>query len=397
MAAAPRFLVGIHYWPRGKGPDFWKAFEPEEIAADFDVIKSLGAGAVCLPLMWEDFQPQPDLMSPMALRHLDQVFDLAAACGLKLLPALFTGYHSGVGWLPEWVLGDDEDPGDPQPRRVSLGRHTRRKVRNLYTDPAMLQAQVGLVRTVVPRYRRHQALFGWSVGTELGRVREPENSREVWLWNALVAGETKRLDPRHPALYTLGAEDLLRDRIRPADVAEPEDLVGVRCRDMGPEPEEVVFVADLAGHLAGRRVLAMEVGRPTAPRGMESRFDDYHEGQAHRTAYMLSEEAAADYLIAALSGLHAAGALGAFVYSFADAEPVLFGRAPFDERPPERSFGLLRADGTEKPAAEALRRFTRKRRAVVDGDAARMADLEPEAYYRSPGEAFRVRLADYLG
>ena len=166
---------------------------------------------------------------------------------------------------------------------------------------------------------------------------------------------------------------------------------------MGPEAQEVVFVADLASHLADRRVLALEVGRPSTPAGADSRFEDFHEGQAHRTVFMLSEDLAAEYLVSALTGLWEAGAVGAFVYCFADAEPALFQKTPYDERPPERSYGLLRADGSEKPAAAALRKFAKKRHPLQDSSGLHMADLDAQAYYRAPAEAFRVRLADFLG
>jgi len=396
LPAASRFLLGLHYWPRTKGLEFWKAFDAEEIGKDFARIRALGAQAVSLPLIWEDFQTRPDLVSDVALRQLDAVFDLAAANRLKVLPVLFSGHQCGVNWLPWWTLRDEQDDADPLPRRVSIGMRVRRRVRDLLADPAMLRAQVNLLREVVPRYRDHPALWGWCVGSELGRVVEPTNREAMWLWNALIGGEVKRLDPRHPALYTVGAEDLLRDRIRPDDMSAPEDMVGLRVRDMGPDPQEVLFVANLAGHLAARRVLAMDLGRPMVSRGAESRFEDYHEGQTHRTAYLVSEEQAAEYLGETLSGLWEGGAAGAFVYCYSDVAADVCERPPFDERLPERSFGLLRADGSEKPAAAAFRAFARQRRPLrAAATNSVLADLSPEAYYEAPDEHFRIRLAEF--
>ncbi len=395
MAASSKFVLGLHYWPRAKGLEFWKAFEPAEIAQDFARIKALHASAISLPLIWEDFQPRPDLVSHVALKQLDAVFDLAREHGLKVMPVLFSGHQCGVNWMPYWTLDDAKDDADPLPRRLSIGMRTRRKVHDLYTDPEMLQAQVTLLREVVPRYATHPALWGWCVGSEFGRVLEPPSRGAMWLWNALIGAEVKRLDPKHPAFYCVGAEDLLRDRIRPDDVAEPEDLIGLRARDMGPEPHEVVFVASLAHQLSLRRVLVMDLGRPTTPPGADSRFEDYHEGHTHRTTYMFSEEQAAGYLTEALTGLWETGAAGAFVYCYSDVEPMVFERPPFDERIPERTFGLLRADGTEKPAAKAFKAFARQRHEIHAPANSGLDDLTPDEYYEAPDEFFRIRLADF--
>ncbi|MBM3274049.1 MAG: beta-galactosidase [Candidatus Sericytochromatia bacterium] len=394
---APRFLCGVNYWPRGKGMDLWKAFEPDEIADDFQRLKRLQAHAISLPLVWEDFQPRQEVVSQVALRQLDAVFDLAKTFGLKVMPVLLAGHQSGVNWVPQWALEDEEDPDDPLPRRVSVGMRTRRRMRDIYSDPGMLRAQVMLVREVVARYRTHPALWGWTVGSEVGRLVEPKSRDAFWLWNALIAGEVKRLDPRHHALFGMGAEDLLRDRIRPEDVSEPEDVVGVRCREMGPDPQEVVFLASLAWHLSLRRVVVTEAGRPMAPPGADSRFETFYEGNHHRTGLLASESQAAEYLTAVLTGLWRIGAAGAFVYCYADAEPGMFGRPPFDERIVERTYGLIRADGSEKPAAEAFRAFARKRREVQVPDEEIFGGLTAPQYYQAPDEHFRALLAEFTG
>ena len=79
----------------------------------------------------------------------------------------------------------------------------------------------------------------------------------------------------------------------------------------------------------------------------------------------------------------------------ATTTPKLFGRAPFDTAIRERSFGLVRADGGEKPACAVIRAFSSRLAAgeVRFGSAPKVLDLEVDAYYAAPEDNFR-RLYD---
>ena len=57
LAAGQPFLVGINYWPRRKAMYWWKDFERDEVAEEFDVIAGLGLRLVRIFLLWEDFSP----------------------------------------------------------------------------------------------------------------------------------------------------------------------------------------------------------------------------------------------------------------------------------------------------------------------------------------------------
>jgi endo-1,4-beta-mannosidase len=76
---------------------------------------------------------------------------------------------------------------------------------------------------------------------------------------------------------------------------------------------------------------------------------------------------------------------------------LLAGHPPFDERIVERSFGLIRADGSEKPAAEAFRAFARKRREVQLPDEGTIGGLTTPQYHDAPDEHFRAPLAEFSG
>lgn len=79
----------------------------------------------------------------------------------------------------------------------------------------------------------------------------------------------------------------------------------------------------------------------------------------------LTEDEMATYCREVLDRLHRRGALGAFWWNWADYVPALAQTPPFDRAPHELSFGIIRADGNDKPVALALKEFAAQDRQVV--------------------------------
>jgi|SRR5690554_404911 len=110
-----RFVLGVNYWPRRKAMYWWSDFDPSEVADEFDVISDLGLDVVRIFLLWDDWQPEPDRVSPQRLEDLQVVCDLAAERSLGLDITFFTGHMSGPNWVPRWML----DPGRAFPPPTS--------------------------------------------------------------------------------------------------------------------------------------------------------------------------------------------------------------------------------------------------------------------------------------
>jgi endo-1,4-beta-mannosidase len=110
--------------------------------------------------------------------------------------------------------------------------------------------------------------------------------------------------------------------------------------------------------------------------------------------YLASEEEAAKYYDEVLERLAKTGAAGAYAWCYADYDPLLFDRPPFTTAVRERTFGLVRADGSEKPVTDVFRRFRKRRDAgeletVQSASAIRaVLDVTADEYYRSPGTHF---------
>ena len=141
-----------------------------------------------------------------------------------------------------------------------------------------------------------------------------------------------------------------------------------------------------------------EFGLCTAPKGApsESITDDFLG--APRTQYLASEQEAATYYEAVVNRLVETGAAGAYAWCYADYDARLFPRPPLDLAVRERTFGLVRADGSEKPAAEVFRAFRARRDAgtLARGALALPLDLPGEAYYQSPAAHFARLYARWL-
>src|SRR5690606_4044444 len=108
------FVLGVNYWPRRKAMYWWSDFDAGEVREEFAIIRDLGMSLVRIFLLWDDWQPAPDVVDPEALANLGTVLDIASSLSLKLDITFFTGHMSGPNWAPGWMLL----PGEPLPPRV---------------------------------------------------------------------------------------------------------------------------------------------------------------------------------------------------------------------------------------------------------------------------------------
>jgi hypothetical protein len=159
------------------------------------------------------------------------------------------------------------------------------------------------------------------------------------------------------------------------------------------DPELVPFACALTADLAasGRAPLMHEFGICTAPRGAPGLtiVDDFLGTPLPQ--YLASEEEGALYYQQVLERLASTGAAGAYAWCYGDYDARLFDRAPFDSAVRERSFGLVRADGSEKPVCNVLRSFASSlaQEQVRFGKARKILDVSSDDYYAAPEAHFR--------
>jgi endo-1,4-beta-mannosidase len=377
-----RFSLGINYWPRSSAMAMWRHFDPGEIREDFLRIAGLGLDAVRFFLRWDDFQPRIDALDPVMLERLVTLVDLAMDAGLRVMPTLFCGHMSGVNWLPEWSL--DRSTSHGRFRTIAGDAESPHGIGDFYRGP-LLEAQLAFARAVGERLARHPAIVAWDLGNEFSNLREPASERDAADWSRRLCDVLATASAIPTTAGTHG-EDLTRERrLRLSSLADPYPFATMHgytvysafTRDR-LDPEVVPYLAALAAALARKPVLFSEFGNPTCPPGRVSPYErvampdeppnpPVPPDDPLRSPYAcLTEDEMAVYCTRVLDRLHADGRLGAYWWCWADYADALRATPPFDRAPHELSFGIVRADGSEKPVAAALAAFARERRTVVE-------------------------------
>jgi len=393
------FVLGINYWPRRKAMYWWSDFDAGEVREEFSLLRELGIRLVRIFLLWDDWQPAPDHVSPAALVHLSQVMTIAADLGLKLDVTFFTGHMSGPNWSPGWLLEPDK-PLQPRVRQlVSGGRVVDCGYRNPYTDPAALEAAELLLRTVVGRFHEHPAVGLWNLGNEPDLFAWPPSAAAGREWVRRMTGLIKEIDAEHSVTCGLHVDSIFRDNgLRIHDVFAEVDIPVMHGYPMYidwlDDPLDVDFVPYLCAlttALCGKPTLMEEFGGCTNTPGEPSAYWEWSAYGEPRRQFMASEEALAGYITAVLPKLVEVGATGALLWCFADYVPELWDRPPCEQSIHERFFGLVRPDGTVKPHALALQAFANTRPTVQPATRPLTLDISPEEYYRDPaGHAARL-------
>lgn len=414
-----QFSLGVNYWPRRAAVAMWEHFDPGEIAEDFARIASLGLDTVRFFLRWDSFQPEVQRIEPVMLDRLEAIVTLAGEAGVRALPVLFCGHMSGVNWLPRWAL----DRATPSGRyRTFTGeRESPLGIGNMYAGP-LLEAQLVLARAASERLRGHPALAGWDIGHAFSNVREPSHAKvrsgehsQAPADEAVVAQWSRRLSdalrgpsplpntstPKTPVTAGTHGDDLTLDRdIRLSSLCAPFAFASMQAQTVESafarsrlDPEVLPFLAMLTAAFSMKPVLISGFGNPTCPPDKFSAFERFAQpceppnltispdDTVFATYPCLTEDENAAYCTAVLERLHADGRLGAFWWCWSDYRAELEAHAPFDAAPHARSYGIVRADGSEKPVAAALAAFARQARSVVKPND--MPMIASAYYYRT--------------
>jgi endo-1,4-beta-mannosidase len=384
-----RFRMGVNYWPAETAMGWLARYDGEVVGRDFHRIAATGMDTVRIFLRWEDVQPAADTIAPLALAALVDTADRAYEAGIELVVTLFTGHMSGVNWIPAWATGGDE--GDPRFRVVSGGvtQPGRRILRSWYDDPAIVAGQAHLAAEVSTALAGHPALWAWDLGNESSNCTIPPDGAAAEGWLERITSVIRARDPGRPITIGTHMEDLEDDRvIGPAEAARWCDFVCMHGYPIyadwsaGPLDEDLVpFLADVTAWLAGDApVLFAEMGHPTTPPGRSP------------IGVQVSEEAAGTYAGRTVDALHKGGSIGALLWCYADYVAALHDSPPLDLAVHERTFGLWRADGTEKPAVDELRARTGRTRRTPT-TARPWLDITP-AEFRGDRRGHLIRLYD---
>jgi endo-1,4-beta-mannosidase len=379
------FELGVNYWPRRRAMWMWKELDLAEVRDEMAHIRALGFDVVRFFALTEDFLPAPMTVARAQVDALVAVARAAADAGLRSVPTLVTINMSGRMWWPAWMVE-----------------------RDIYGDPLVLRSQALLVERCARALAGDRSIRAFDLSNEIDDAQVPRTRDHAWLWTRLLADRARAVAPGVPIQLGAHMPSLATsDHMRIDDLA---DVLDEDCMHAYPlyspiartmlDPELVPFscalTADLAGR--GRRPLMHEFGLCTAPRGEPGRTitDDFLGRPLAQ--YLASEDEGEAYYRQVLDRLIGIGAAGAYAWCYADYDPQLFDRAPFSTAVRERTFGLVRADGSEKPACAVWRELAGRldRGQVELGRPRRALDVTADEYYADPAGHLRRLYARWV-
>jgi endo-1,4-beta-mannosidase len=376
-AAGDSFELGLNYWPRRSAMYMWREFDLGAVREELAHIADIGFDTVRLFTLARDFLPKPLTVAAEMVARLVETVSAASEAGLRVVPTLIVLNMSGRIWWPDWMLNASGHAG------------------NIYSDPILLRSQTLLVEACARALARDASIRAFDLANEIDDAQRPPSREAAGSWVRLLAdtvrqaapGVPVRIGAHLPSLTTLNnmrVDDL--STVVDEDVMHAYPLYSDFARS--PLDSELVpFACALTAALTGgRRVLMQEFGLCTAPEGHGGiSFQDGFLGQP-RPQYLASEEEAAGYFDQVLHRLLATGAAGAYAWCFTDYDKALFDRPPLATAVRERTFGLVRADGSEKPAADVFRRFRAARNAGRIGPPGipGITDVSADQYYKDP-------------
>lgn len=373
------FELGCNYWPRRTAMYMWRDFDLGEIRDELAQMRDLGFGVVRVFALTEDFLVSP---TKVDARHVDALVQVATAAkdaGLRVVPTMIVINMSGRAWWPRWMLDEGGRP------------------RDLYADPTLLGAQETLVETCARALAGDATIRAIDLANEIDDALMPASREDAIGWARALTAAARRGAPGVPV--QIGAHLPSLSRVNHMRVDDLAAIADEDCMHAYPlysdvarsplDPDLVPFSCALTASLAGsgRPVLMQEFGLCTAPPGERGRtiVDDFLG--APREQYLASEEEAATYYREVLERLVVTGAAGAYGWCFADYDPVLWDRPPLDFAIRERTFGLVRSDGSAKPAASVFRAFVGRSCATR----VTVANVQhADAYYADPTKHFRA-------
>ena len=368
----------------------WREFDLGEVRDELAHIADMGFETVRLFVLAQDFIPGRECVDGTMVGRLVEVARVAKEAGLSIVPTLIVINMSGSIWWPSWMLSAGGAPAD------------------LYADPSVVRSQSMLARACASALAGDASVRAFDIANEIDDAQRPASREAACAWTSAMAGAIREAAPGTPVrigahLASLTTENHMRiddlARELDEDVMHAYPLYSAYARSF-LDSELVPFACALAAGLSGkhRPPLMQEFGLCTAPKGARGvAIADEFLGQP-RTQYLASEEEGATYYEAVVNRLVRTGAAGAYAWCYADYDAQLFNRPPLDRAIRERTFGLVRPDGTEKPAAHVFRRLRQRRDAgdLARGQVPLVLDVIADEYYRAPAAHFERLYGKWL-
>lgn len=315
---SPWRAVGVNYHPSAAGCRIWVDWDPAAIDTDFAAMAAHGLNTVRVFVFWRDVEPEPGRHDPAVLERVRALIATADRHGLACLLSVFTVWMNGERLDLPWRDG-----------------------RNLWRDTGMLARGGAYLRAVGRTLRGLDNVLAIDLGDEIGNV-DPVGSaalsrHDVASWYATMADAVRDVLPGVLVCQANDVSGVLRGSPFGPDNAGALDLHAVHGWPLWT-PGAVESTASVkAGHLPGFLAAYATAHGPALVDELGT--------------YATGDDIAAGYQRVAGAMAVTRGAQGVLAWCWQDIASTA---SPYDTRPAERTAGLLRLDGTARPALAAL-------------------------------------------
>ena len=290
--------AGVNYYPM-ETPwfDFWIKFDTSIVKQDFARIKDLHLNTIRIFVFYELFGAGN--VKPEMLEKLDQLLELAYQYDLKVVVTLFD-------FLPSY--------------EVQFYPSTEKQLKE-----------------ILSRYKGHPAILAWDLKNEPDLDFERQGRQRVLSWLDYMIDRAHIYDPTHPVTIGWSAAEIATQLSRKVDFVsfhfyEPISRL--------PERLEELHLA-----ISSKPIMVSEFGLPTYKSFPFRRGHTEEEQAAHYTTTLqkFQEHGPTSFISWTL-------------YDFPKLPGAVFS-GPFWRKTPQKHYGVIRTDGTLKPAGEVLSKW----------------------------------------
>ena len=152
---------GVNFVPRRNWWYCWLDWDQQAILDDLQGVAGLGMDHIRIQCLWPLFQPGIANVSERVLSNLHSLLDAADHAGLDVEVTVLNGWMSGLSFLPAWT--------------APLARPQNGDDHNIFTSPAMIEAEKLLFRRIAETIGSHRRFLGFDIGNELGVLQSRSN------------------------------------------------------------------------------------------------------------------------------------------------------------------------------------------------------------------------------
>ena len=162
---------GVNFTPRKRWWYCWLDWDKQAIADDLGGIAGLGMDHIRIQCLWPLFQPGISTVSDRMLENLHSLLEAADEAGLDVEVTVLNGWMSGISFLPPWV--------------TPLARPQNGDDFNIFTSPAVIDAEKLLFHRMAETVGGHRRFLGFDLGNELGvlmGMSNPASTKDADAW-----------------------------------------------------------------------------------------------------------------------------------------------------------------------------------------------------------------------